>query len=143
MLRIKKSNWKKSAQYRLENKWLEYATRIALRVKVALDDKQISQTQFAEKIGVKEQWLSRVIKGQSNLTLKSIHKLSEGLEVELITFPDFKYTEAFLDSSSNDSASSFKKKLTEAICEKEEYAEIKNYVEILNTKQDAKYADLF
>lgn len=89
------SDWKANAEFRITNRWLLYSSRIALRVKSALEDKNITQTEFAKTMGVSDQYISKIIKGKENLTLEVIYKLSQGLGVELISFPEFKYSTPF------------------------------------------------
>lgn len=87
-------NWIKKAEYRKENRgWLKYAYKISLRIQAAIEEKEnFSQKDLAKLIGVSPQYISKVIKGQENLTLETIFKLSSNLGVELVSFPDFKYT---------------------------------------------------
>jgi len=40
-------------------------------------------------IGVSTEYLNKILKGQENLSLETIAKLSEALNVELITFTKF------------------------------------------------------
>jgi transcriptional regulator with XRE-family HTH domain len=90
----KKSKWKREADFRLKNrKWLRYSSNIARRVLSAIEDnKDLNQKILASNIGVKPQYISRVVQGQENLTLETIAKLSESLNVELISFPEYKYS---------------------------------------------------
>jgi len=89
------SNWMQKADYFIENKgWLQYSSRVAMRILTAIEETPgMNQKKLAEAVGVKDQYISKVIKGQQNLSLKSIFKLSEALGVELISFPDFVYSQ--------------------------------------------------
>lgn len=86
-------DWRKKAQYRKDNKgWLKYSGKIALRILSALEDRtDLNQKKLADLTGVSPQQISKVVKGEENLTLKSIAKFSEILCTELIIFPDYKY----------------------------------------------------
>ena len=88
------NNWIEKAENRQLNRgWLKYAYKIALRIQSAIEDKDnFSQKDLAELIGVSPQYISKVIKGQENLTLETIFKISSNLGVDLITFPEFKYS---------------------------------------------------
>ena len=85
------SNYLQNAKFRIENKkWLSYSSNIALRVLAALEEsEQITQKTLAERVGVSPQYINKVLKGQENLSLQTIAKLSEALNMELITFPKF------------------------------------------------------
>jgi transcriptional regulator with XRE-family HTH domain len=85
------SNYLQNAKFRIENKkWLSYSSNIALRVLAALEEsEQMTQKTLAEKVGVSPQYINKVLKGQENLSLQTIAKLSEALNIELITFPKF------------------------------------------------------
>ena len=85
------SKYLQNAKFRIENKkWLSYSSNIALRVLAALEEsEQMTQKTLAEMVGVSPQYINKVLKGQENLSLQTISKLSEALNIELITFPKF------------------------------------------------------
>jgi transcriptional regulator with XRE-family HTH domain len=85
------SNYLQNAKFRIENKkWLSYSSNIALRVLASLEEsEEMTQKSLAEKVGVSPQYINKVLKGQENLSLQTIAKLSEALNIELITFPKF------------------------------------------------------
>lgn len=88
------STWSDDADFRLKNhKWLRYSGNVAIRALAAIEDKEgMTQKQLAEIMGVSPQQINKILKGHENLTLESIAKLSEALGVELISFPEFKYS---------------------------------------------------
>jgi len=85
------SKYLQNAKFRIENKkWLSYSSNIALRVLAALEESEdMTQKSLAETVGVSPQYINKVLKGQENLSLQTIAKLSEALNIELITFPKF------------------------------------------------------
>lgn len=85
--------WKERAIYRKQNsKWLDYSGKIALRLMAAMEEiPGMTQRELSKKVGVSPQQVSKIVKGQENLTLQTIAKFSEIVGVELITFPEFKY----------------------------------------------------
>ncbi len=90
----KPSAWKEKAEYRKSRPWLKaYSSQIARRIVAIINDgdKEINQTKLAEALGVRRQQVSKIIKGEENLTLESIYKLSRALNYELISFPPYKY----------------------------------------------------
>lgn len=88
------SNWSRDAAWRRQNrKWLRYSGNIARRVLAAIEDKEgMNQKKLAEQIGVSPQYMSKLLKGEQNLSLETIAKLSEAVGVELISFPEYKYS---------------------------------------------------
>lgn len=96
------SHWLKEADFFIENEgWLEYSGRIAMRIIAAMEEKQgMTQSKLAALVGVKVQYISKVLKGHENLSLKTIYKLSEALGVDLISFPEFKYSQPIQPKSS-------------------------------------------
>ena len=89
------SNYLQNAKFRIENKkWLSYSSNITLRVLAAIEEnEQMTQKALAEMIRVSPQYINKVLKGQENLSLQTIAKLSDALNVELITFPKFLFDE--------------------------------------------------
>ena len=88
------SKWVKDVElYRSSKTWLNYSGKIALRVLSAIEDiPGMNQRKLAELMGVTPQHISKIVKGQENLTLETIGKLSEALQIELIDFPKIKYS---------------------------------------------------
>ena len=88
------SNWRELATFVRDNKWVIYSAEIAMRILAAIEgDPDLNQARLAEKLGVSPQQINKIVQGNENLTLETIYKLSEALQVELITFPPFKYSE--------------------------------------------------
>jgi transcriptional regulator with XRE-family HTH domain len=88
------SDWLDDAELRMKNrKWLRYSSNIARRI-LALkgQDNNAFQAELANTLGVSPQYISKIVKGKENLTLETIAKLSTALGVELISFPEYKYS---------------------------------------------------
>ena len=68
--------------------WLERSSNIALRILGALQANGMSQKDLAEKTGVSPQQVSKLLKGNENLTLETIAKLEAALGIELIAISD-------------------------------------------------------
>ena len=85
------SKYLQNAKFRIENKkWLSYSSNIALRVLAALEKNEyITNESLAQMIGISTEHMNNILKGQENLSLETIAKLSEALNIELITFPKF------------------------------------------------------
>jgi transcriptional regulator with XRE-family HTH domain len=106
-----KSNWEGKARFRIENeKWLNYSAQIAMRVDSIIEDKKdFNQYSLAELLSVSPQQISKILKGEQNLTLKTIGNLSDALGIELISFPPYKDTYIKLTASINADNSSQKR----------------------------------
>jgi transcriptional regulator with XRE-family HTH domain len=87
------SNYLRNAKFRMENKkWLKYSSNISLRIIAALEEnKNMTQKALAEIIGVSPQYINKILRGQENLSLSTIAKISDALGVELISFPKFSF----------------------------------------------------
>lgn len=79
------SEWKGKAQYRRENReWLKKSAAIAVRVLDALKAQNLSQKELAERMGISPQQISKIVKGQENLTLETISNLEIALSIQII-----------------------------------------------------------
>jgi transcriptional regulator with XRE-family HTH domain len=80
-----KTNWREQAQWRRENRrWLRYSGYIASSVQSRLEELCLNQKELAEKMGCSPQYVSKLLKGSENLTLDTISKLEECLDLDLI-----------------------------------------------------------
>ena len=80
-----KSAWLEKAKYRAENRdWLKKSQAIAIKVNGLIRDKGITQKELTQLLKVSPQQVSKIIKGQENLTLETISKLENALETTLI-----------------------------------------------------------
>lgn len=81
----KDKEWIKEAKFRQENDaWLKLSFSIAARILVTLDEKGMTQKDLARLLGCSPQYLNKIIKGKENLTLSTIIKLEEKLNIKLI-----------------------------------------------------------
>ena len=80
-----KTKWRENAQWRRENRrWLRYSGFIALTVMNRLDQIGLSQKELAERMHCSPQYISKLLKGSENLTLETISKLEECLDLDLV-----------------------------------------------------------
>lgn len=80
-----KTDWREKAEWRRENRrWLRYSGFIALTVLHCLEELKMSQKELAEKMNCSPQYVSKLLKGSENLTLDTISKLEECLDLDLI-----------------------------------------------------------
>ena len=59
---------------------------IGLRIKKVREELGISQTLLANSMGKDQQWLQRIEKGNTNITIKSLNLISSSLKVEISKF---------------------------------------------------------
>jgi ribosome-binding protein aMBF1 (putative translation factor) len=79
------SDWKAKTKYRRDNReWLKKSAAIAVWVLDALKAQNISQKELAERMNVSPQQISKIVKGQENLTLETISNLEIALGLQII-----------------------------------------------------------
>ncbi len=78
------SDWLEKANWYEENKsWLEKSAVMAFKILRTLREKSISQIEFAKMINVSPQYVSKILKGKENLTLKTIDSIEKCLGITL------------------------------------------------------------
>ena len=81
----KPSKWREKAEWRRANQdWLPYSRKIAIQVAIAMEELKLSQKQLAERMGCSPQYVSRLLKGEENLSLETICKLEQALNVSIM-----------------------------------------------------------
>ncbi|MBQ6953870.1 MAG: helix-turn-helix transcriptional regulator [Bacteroidales bacterium] len=65
-------------------RWLRYSQLIALQVLERMSELGMTQKQLSEKMNCSQQYVSILLKGSENLTLETIAKLEDALEMEII-----------------------------------------------------------
>lgn len=85
ILSDRKSTWEDEARRREENEeWMSQSFDIAVRVLDTLRLRKMTQKDLAEKMNVSPQFINKVVKGQENLSLETIGKLSRALGIKLV-----------------------------------------------------------
>jgi len=80
-----KSGWEDKANKRLANKsWLKHSRKIAIKINVELKSNNIKQKDLAKLLNVSPQQVSKIIKGKENLTLETISKIENVLNIQLL-----------------------------------------------------------
>ena len=81
----KVSDWNKKAEERIKNEyWQVKAFDIALLIIRHIKANKITQVQLAEKLNVTPQYVNKVLQGKENLTLQTICKIEEVLNIEIL-----------------------------------------------------------
>lgn len=88
MQRTQMTEWEKLAVTIEQQDWRELAASIAITVITLLKQRGMTKQQLADRMGVKAQYISRVVKGNANLTLDTIAKLGKALGEEIISISD-------------------------------------------------------
>lgn len=83
------SSWKERKEYSKKSRaWLRKSVDIALKVLDVLEARNMRQAELATKLEVSRQQVSKIVKGQENLTLETISKLEDVLGITLMVVPE-------------------------------------------------------
>lgn len=83
------STWHEEEERRRQAKAegrLQYSRRIAIKVALAMKQQNLSRQDVAERMGCSPQYVSRLLKGEENLSLETICKLEEALNVSILQY---------------------------------------------------------
>lgn len=79
------SKWRENAQWRRDNeRWLNYSRCITMKVMRAMDDKSVTQSELAERMGCSQQYVSNLLKGSTNMTLETISRIECALNIDIL-----------------------------------------------------------
>ena len=80
------SKWRENAEWRLANKsWLRYSQHIAMMMLDKMEELKMSQKQLSELMGCSQQYVSKVLKGQENLSLETLSKIERCLKIKILS----------------------------------------------------------
>lgn len=80
------SKWRQEAMDRIENRdWMRESRKIATAMLVRMDELNLKQSDLAQKMGVSQQYVSRILRGKENLTLNTIIKIEEALHLTILS----------------------------------------------------------
>ena len=83
------SRWRENAEWRIANKsWLRYSQQIAMMMLDRMEELRMSQKQLSELMGCSQQYVSKVLKGQENLSLETLSKIERCLNLQIIAEPE-------------------------------------------------------
>lgn len=78
------SKWRDNAQWRMANKsWLRHSQYIAMLMLDKMDELNMTQKQLSELMGCSQQYVSKVLKGQENLSLETLSKIEQSLSIKI------------------------------------------------------------
>ena len=79
------SKWREEAEFRQENKsWLRYSQKIAMAMLNRMNELELTQTKLAERMGCSQQYVSKILRGKENLSLETLCKIEEALDLHLV-----------------------------------------------------------
>lgn len=79
------SRWREKAEWRLQNKsWLRHSQHIAMLMLDKMEEMDMTQKQLAGLMGCSQQYVSKVLKGQENLSLETMAKIEDCLHINII-----------------------------------------------------------
>ena len=79
------STFEEEARWRQENKiWLRMSRSVALTIIDYMQEHNLSRTQVAKQLNVTPQYLSRILSGTENFSLKSVAKIEVALGVSCL-----------------------------------------------------------
>lgn len=96
---ISPSRWKDEAEFRQKNKrWLRYSQHVAMLMLDKMEKLNWTQKVLAEKMGCTQQYVSKVLKGSENLSIETICKIEDALNIRLL--PTFYFVSNDVDNAS-------------------------------------------
>ena len=79
------SNWRELFDFLETNKsWLRHSQNIAMLMLDRMEELGMSQKQLAEKMNCSPQYISKVLRGRENLSLETLTKIENALEISII-----------------------------------------------------------
>lgn len=80
--------WRERAEWRRENAfWIRKSQMIAVLMLQKMDEMKLNQTALASKLGCSQQYVSKLLKGQENMSLELICKIESALDIMLLSVP--------------------------------------------------------
>lgn len=79
------ATFEQEAQWRQENElWLKWSRGVAMHIVDYMQEKSLSRSGLAEMLGCSPQYVSRVLSGRENFSLKTIADMERTLGVPLL-----------------------------------------------------------
>ena len=80
------SKWRENAEWRMANKsWLRYSQQITMMMLDKMDELNMTQKKLAELMGCSQQYVSKILKGQENLSLETLSKIERCLNIQILS----------------------------------------------------------
>ena len=79
------SKWREEAEWRRDNwSWLQHSQKIAVKVLLQMKQQGLTQKGLAERMNCTQQYVSKILKGKENMSLETLSKLEDALDISLI-----------------------------------------------------------
>jgi DNA-binding MarR family transcriptional regulator len=79
------SKWREDAEWRQANaSWLLHSQRIAVKVLLKMKELHLTQQALAERMSCTQQYISKILKGTENLSLDTITRLENALQIDIL-----------------------------------------------------------
>ena len=72
------------SKWREEAEWLRHSQQIAVKVLLKMKELHLTQKALAERINCTQQYVLKILKGKDNLSLDTMTRLEEALEISLV-----------------------------------------------------------
>jgi transcriptional regulator with XRE-family HTH domain len=93
---VKDDKWLNEAQWRQDNEaWLDISFAIAVKILRTLRERNMTQKDLAELLGLTPQYVNKIVKGAENLSLETISKIGNALNISLIEVPGFSFYQPY------------------------------------------------
>lgn len=80
--------WRERAEWRRTNAfWIRKSQMIAVMMLEKMDEQKMTQSSLAEKLGCSQQYVSKLLKGQENMTLELLCKIESALGIQIFYTP--------------------------------------------------------
>ena len=79
------STWREEAEWRRDNwSWLRHSQRLAVKILLQMKQLGLTQNALAERMNCSQQYVSKILKGKENMSLETLTKLENALDICLI-----------------------------------------------------------
>ena len=78
------SKWREKTEWRMKNKlWLCYSQYIAMMMLDQMEKLNINKEQLSKLLDCTQEYVSKILKGQENLTLETMAKIEQCLKIQI------------------------------------------------------------
>ena len=79
------SKWREEAEWRrINHAWLRHSQHIAVKLLTYMKKENLTQSAMAERLNCTQQYISKILRGNENMSLEILTKLEEAMETQLI-----------------------------------------------------------
>ncbi|MBO4654479.1 MAG: helix-turn-helix transcriptional regulator [Bacteroidales bacterium] len=79
------SKWREEAEWRrINHAWLRHSQHIAVKLLTYMKEEKLTQNAMAERLNCTQQYISKILRGNENMSLEFLTRLEEAMEIQLI-----------------------------------------------------------